>query len=109
IDDLVFDFGELGARLLIELDGGIHDLPDVQLRDEAKGAHAAANNFTLLRLKNDDVWSRPDWAVDQVRAALARCIRPSPPNPPRSLRDRRIQKRRAGSGPEAARERGDEH
>jgi very-short-patch-repair endonuclease len=68
VDDYVFDFGDYSARLLIELDGAIHRLNDVKERDEAKEAHALRQGFRILRVANSDVWDRPDWVLDQVRA-----------------------------------------
>jgi cyclase len=78
IDAFVYDFGCFGARLLIELDRSVHRLPDVRLRDAQKDVCAAKNGFCLLRLTNDDVWRRPDWVMDQVRAWIAA---PHPPTP----------------------------
>ena len=80
IDQVVFDFAELSSRLLIELDGGIHDLHEVAERDEAKSTHAHSAGFKLLRLKNNDVWARPDWVLDRVRLLLHA---PHPLPPPR--------------------------
>jgi very-short-patch-repair endonuclease len=76
----VYDFGDFGARLLIELDGGIHELPGNALRDQKKSQAAEAAGFDLLRLTNDDVWTRPDWVLDQVRVYLKA---PHPLPPPR--------------------------
>ena len=78
IGDYVFDFGCYGARLLIELDGAIHDLPDVQARDKVKTIHAALNDFRLLRCTNADVSGRPAWVLDKVRAFHSA---PHPPTP----------------------------
>jgi very-short-patch-repair endonuclease len=78
IDNLVFDFADYSSRLLIELDGGIHALPDVALRDEQKSQHALNAGFKLLRLTNKDVWERPDWVIGQVRHFLNA---PHPPTP----------------------------
>ena len=78
VGDLVFDFGCYGARLLIEVDGAVHELPDVQARDKAKAMHAALNDFRLLRFTNAEVSGRADWVLDQVRACLAA---PHPPAP----------------------------
>ena len=64
----VFDFAELASRRLIELDGGVHALPDQERRDAEKAADAAARGFALLRLANRDVWDHPDWTLDQIRA-----------------------------------------
>lgn len=78
IDAYVFDFGEYGARLLIEIDGSIQRLPEVQENDKAKEKHAFAQGFNLIRFVNHDVWDRPDWVVARVRACLDA---PHPPTP----------------------------
>ena len=78
IGDYVFDFGCYGARLLIEIDGSIHRLPDVQENDRAKTIYAITRGFRLLRLQNNDAWDRPAWVVAQVRACLDA---PHPPTP----------------------------
>jgi very-short-patch-repair endonuclease len=70
IGPYVFDFGQYAARLLIEIDGSIHRLPDIQANDRAKTIYAIANGFRVLRFANNDVWDRPAWVVSQVRAAL---------------------------------------
>jgi very-short-patch-repair endonuclease len=66
----VFDFANFSARLLIELDGGVHNTPDVMLLDERKSAWADAQGFRLLRISNDDVWTRPDAMIDRIRSVL---------------------------------------
>ncbi len=85
VDDYVFDFGWYSARLLIEIDGSIHRLPEIQANDKAKALHAIANGFRVLRFENNDVWDRPAWVVAQVREALNGAVsdRPPPPAPPR--------------------------
>jgi very-short-patch-repair endonuclease len=76
VGDYTFDFGCYGARLLIEIDGSIHDRADVQENDKAKTIHAITQGFRVLRFQNNDVWDRPAWVVAQV------CARLSAPHPP---------------------------
>ncbi|HRO03804.1 MAG TPA: DUF559 domain-containing protein [Terricaulis sp.] len=85
IDDYVFDFGWHSARLLIEIDGSIHERADVQANDKAKTIHAVANGYRVLRFVNNDVWDRPAWVGAQVRDALnvGATDRPPPLTPPR--------------------------
>jgi len=78
IGDYVFDFGCYKARLLIEIDGSIHRLPEVKENDSAKTIFAIAEGFRVLRFANHDVWDRPAWVVEQVRARLDA---PHPPTP----------------------------
>jgi 5-methyltetrahydrofolate--homocysteine methyltransferase len=80
IRDWVYDFAEFGSRLLIELDGGIHELPENAVRDLKKDEAAKIAGFNLLRLTNNDVWSRPDWVLDQLRIYL-RAPHPPAPSP----------------------------
>ncbi len=78
IGHYVFDFGQYAARLLIEIDGSIHRLPEVQANDKAKEIHAITQGFRVLRFANNDVWDRPAWVASQVRAFLDA---PHPPTP----------------------------
>lgn len=84
VGDYVFDFGWYSTRLLIEIDGSIHRLADVQANDKAKTLRAIANGFRVLRFENNDVWDRPAWVVAQVREALGASAadRPPPLAPP---------------------------
>jgi very-short-patch-repair endonuclease len=78
IGDFVFDFGHYGTRLLIEIDGSIHELPGVQANDKAKTIYAITQGFRVLRFANNDVWDRPAWVIAEVRARLDA---PHPPTP----------------------------
>ena len=78
IGDYVFDFGCYGARLLIEIDGSIHERADVQANDKDKTLYAVSQGFRVLRFANNDVWDRPAWVASEVRSRLAV---PPPPTP----------------------------
>ncbi|MEZ5996511.1 MAG: endonuclease domain-containing protein, partial [Hyphomonadaceae bacterium] len=78
VGDYVFDFACYGARLLIELDGSIHERDDVRANDKNKTIYAVTQGFRVLRFANNDVWDRPAWVVAQVRARLAAAHPPTP-------------------------------
>jgi very-short-patch-repair endonuclease len=78
VEGFVYDFGDYSARLLIELDGGVHSLQSAMLNDLKKDRLAEQNGFHLLRFKNNDIWSRPHWVRAQVRA-LHDAPHPLPP------------------------------
>ena len=84
LGDYVFDFGWYAARVLIEIDGSIHRMPEVQANDKAKTIYAATQGFRVLRFENNDVWDRPAWVVSQVRETLNAGVsdRPPPLAPP---------------------------
>jgi very-short-patch-repair endonuclease len=62
----VFDFADLGRKLLIEVDGGIHRLASVQERDATKQAWAEARGFVVLRIPNDHVFGTGEPAIAMV-------------------------------------------
>lgn len=66
----VFDFVEMSARLIIEVDGGVHDFEPVKVRDEAKETWAVANGFRVLRIPNAYVFGTGEPAMELVMGAL---------------------------------------
>lgn len=51
----VADFYCHGIKLVIELDGGIHEQEDVKINDEAREKHMQELGLTILRFKNEEV------------------------------------------------------
>lgn len=68
VGSYVFDFADLSRQILIEIDGGVHDLPEVKVADSKKEADASARGYHLLRFTNDDVWKRPQDILKRLRA-----------------------------------------
>ena len=76
----VFDFGYLSAKLLIEVDGGVHEaLAEVAARDEQKTRWAEANGFRLLRVANREVWEACGAVIERLRSMIPA---PHPLHPP---------------------------
>jgi very-short-patch-repair endonuclease len=79
IGSYVFDFADFGARLVIEVDGGVHAASDVALRDAAKKNWAESQGFRVLRFTNDDVTTGlPDVLLTRIRRALQNAPLPNP-------------------------------
>ena len=55
IDGYIVDFAEFGHRLIIEMDGSQHGMPDGEARDLIRDRHFAKHGFTILRFWNIDV------------------------------------------------------
>ena len=68
----VFDFADHGAKLIIEVDGGIHRLPDVQIKDAEKEAFAKAQGYRFFRFTNEEVIGGPDCVFSKVEEAVRR-------------------------------------
>ena len=54
-------------RLIVELDGGVHDLPAQKAHDENRDAVLHEHGYTVLRLRNEDVLPDPQVAARKLR------------------------------------------
>jgi very-short-patch-repair endonuclease len=90
IGDFIVDFACLSARLVIELDGGQHNLEPGRTNDATRDKRLRRRGFTILRFWNNDVMANPEGVLEIVRHTLARRARPTPPrlaslaDPPRT-------------------------
>ncbi|MEI9890218.1 MAG: DUF559 domain-containing protein [Caulobacteraceae bacterium] len=71
----VVDFVCHAAKLVIEVDGYYHSLPERQLADAERDAWLNRQGYRVLRVPAHDVESRLDSVVDRILAAM------SPPSP----------------------------
>ncbi|WP_439478639.1 endonuclease domain-containing protein [Brevundimonas sp.] len=77
IGPYVVDFACLRARLVIEVDGGVHDLPEVALRDLKRDKWLADEGFRVLRIDSRRIPSE----LDAVMIEIALAIRQTTPLP----------------------------
>ena len=77
IGPYVVDFAHHDSRLTIELDGPVHDLPGVALRDAERAQWLEAQGFRLLRFSNKTVIEALPDVIEQIRTAAV-----SPPSQP---------------------------
>jgi len=73
----VVDFACLRAKLVIEVDGGVHNLTDVALRDLARDEWLAGEGFRVLRIPT----RRVEEDVEAVMAEIIQAIRLKAPLP----------------------------
>ncbi|WP_394795619.1 endonuclease domain-containing protein [Armatimonas sp.] len=68
----IVDFYCAQARLIIEVDGSIHDLPEVRLKDQSRAALLQEHGLRLLRLTNEQVRTQtPEQLRKRVKDFLA--------------------------------------
>jgi very-short-patch-repair endonuclease len=70
IDRFFADFVCMETRLIVELDGRIHDDEEAQLKDIERTAVLESCGYLLIRLSNDVVLNDPGGACDVIIAAL---------------------------------------
>jgi len=59
----VADFACLPLRLIIEIDGGVHERDEVATRDHPRQQALEALGWTVVRFSNEDALAEP-WRVD---------------------------------------------
>jgi len=88
----VVDFACVSHRLVVELDGAVHDVPDQLARDRDRDAWLRENGWTNLRFRNGDLRFDPDGFIRAIRLALGALGALTP------AAARRPLSRRAGEG-----------
>ena len=66
----IVDFVHFGSKLIVEVDGARHDLPDAQLHDAGRDAWLASQGYRVLRIRADDAFGRPHDVAEEIRAAI---------------------------------------
>ena len=70
IDVYIADFYCHEAKLIVELDGGIHNKPENKEYDQGRTNKLNELEIRVVRFKNEDVVNNMDWVLDRVRAFL---------------------------------------
>jgi len=83
VENFVLDFYCPIAKLVIEVDGGVHD--QQQERDEGREAHVAAYGYHTLRFRNEEVLHDLPSVLARIKALVTE--RRAAPRPRRTMRD----------------------
>jgi very-short-patch-repair endonuclease len=75
IEGYVADFACFEARLIVEVDGPLHQRPEQMLKDAERDAVLRRHRFRILRFDGDAALGR---MVADIRAALAEYPSPDP-------------------------------
>jgi very-short-patch-repair endonuclease len=66
----VVDFVHLRSKLIIEVDGARHDLPDAQFHDAERDAWLNSQGYRVLRIRDADAFGRPHDVAEQIAAEI---------------------------------------
>ena len=77
IGNFIADFVCLTSKLIVEADGGIHELPENKEYDELRTRELAEMGFQVIRFSNEDILNTHEKVLLQIKDALV-----APPNPP---------------------------
>ncbi|HET6388493.1 endonuclease domain-containing protein [Hyphomicrobium sp.] len=75
IDGFIVDFACLSQKLIIEVDGAQHQLPENSRSDAARDARLQWLGYRVLRIGNGDIRDRLDGVVLEILAALGAVVK----------------------------------
>jgi len=70
IDGFIVDFVCVEYKVIVELDGTIHDEPAQKTYDEARQQQLEERGFRVLRFRNEQVFENPGDVIEAIRKAL---------------------------------------
>ena len=70
IGDYIADFVCLESGLIVELDGGYHQLPEQQINDELRTEWLEKHGFRVIRFKNEELVTNIDHCLEIIKASL---------------------------------------
>ena len=70
IGDYIADFVCLESGLIVELDGGYHQLPEQQINDELRTEWLEKHGFRVIRFKNEELLNNIDHCLEIIKASL---------------------------------------
>ena len=70
IGDYIADFVCLESGLIVELDGGYHQLPEQQINDELRTEWLEKHGFRVIRSKNEELLNNIDHCLEIIKASL---------------------------------------
>lgn len=70
IGHFIPDFVCLDKKLILEIDGGYHQLPEVKLKDEERTQILEGLGYQVLRFSNEVIFENLEHVLDEIRTAL---------------------------------------
>ncbi|MSP14280.1 MAG: endonuclease domain-containing protein [Chloroflexi bacterium] len=80
IGNTIVDFYCHSARLVIELDGSVHDRPDVRRHDQDRDTYLASLGLRVIHFPNELVLGSPEAFLEALLRHLPTTPAPSPEN-----------------------------
>jgi very-short-patch-repair endonuclease len=66
IDYYIVDFYCHELKLVLELDGNIHDLVEIQLYDQKREIYLKSRGYNVIRITNDDLFGNPELIIKKL-------------------------------------------
>src|SRR5262245_53963948 len=73
IATFIADFCCYSLRLIVELDGGVHDEPTQAARDENRDEYLRSRGYKLLRIPNHHLFQSPERVLEEICQVAQKC------------------------------------
>jgi isobutyryl-CoA mutase len=70
VANYIADFICLSKRLIVEVDGSIHDVPEIKANDTIRTAHLNQLGYSVLRFTNEEVLQDIEHVLEKIKIAL---------------------------------------
>jgi len=81
VDIFIADFYCHKLKLIVEVDGGVHDSEQAVEYDDGRSAELEKYGLSIIRFTNDQVHKEPDKVTLHIQNYIARLSSPTPPEP----------------------------
>ncbi len=72
LDKFVADFFCFERKLIVEIDGGYHDLPDEKAKDDERTKVLNALGYKVIRFKNEEVLNNLKGVLDTLKQEITK-------------------------------------
>ena len=66
----IADFCCIGRKIIIELDGGIHNNKEIKENDKFRESIFKEMNYRVLRFKNEEVYNNLDEVINKIKQLI---------------------------------------
>ena len=70
VDQFIADFMCINLKLIIELDGVYHQLPDQHIKDEERSIYLESLGYTILRFRNEQIIADPENVISIIKKKI---------------------------------------
>lgn len=70
IGDYIADFVVLEKKLIVEVDGGYHSLPEIQISDAQRTSELEAMGYSIIRFNNNEIISNIENVISKIKQVL---------------------------------------
>ncbi|MAT56379.1 MAG: hypothetical protein CMF23_00245 [Ignavibacteriae bacterium] len=74
VDQYIIDFYAPDIKVALEIDGDIHELPEVKENDEIRQKHIEQFGIQFIRLTNEEILGNPNKAFTKLEKKLKEII-----------------------------------